>query len=118
MVDLSGQNPCWEGAAWRVDVSEGNSSLSSTLTTGLRRDIGLYEVPWSVGFPSFRTGMINANFQIAGTTASLTDVVVIVVASRRTHGSGSGGGWGRGRSSGGRLRNAGRVTRNRAESTG
>ena len=50
-VDLRGANPCCESARGRDAVTVGRRSLSRIFEDGHSRLMGLYDRPWSVGFP-------------------------------------------------------------------
>ena len=72
VVEWKGRNPC-DGEGLRASVREGRKRRSRTLAAGHKREIGLYDVPWSEGLPGFGIGITSAVFQIAGMTASLTE---------------------------------------------
>jgi hypothetical protein len=71
VVDLKGVKPCWVEALGREVRSKGCTSFSSILATGDRREMG--DVLRERGFPGLGTGIITADFQIAGKFALLTE---------------------------------------------
>ena len=68
-VEWPGLKPCWETDVVRACVRYGSKSRSRILAAAQRREIGLYDVPFSFGFPGLGMGMMVEFFQMAGMVA-------------------------------------------------